>query len=234
MAIDDLILPVNPSNRDPRAACVLVVDVSGSMAGEPISALERGFAQFSDEIKEDPLARKRAEIAVVTFGSNAELLVPFQEGRYLEPARFQVNGSTNMGAGINLALDEVEARKQQYREADIEYFRPWIFLLTDGSPDRGSVFDSAVARLNEAERQRGVTVFAVGVGHAANFETLRTLSSDRDPLKLEGLKFAEMFSWLSNSMKAVSGSNNSGADESDLQAVTEQIQLAPPGWGAVA
>lgn len=234
MSADDLVLDVNTRNRDPRAACVLVVDVSGSMAGAPIAALERGFAQFTDEIKEDPLARKRTEVAVVTFGHDAKLLVPFQEGRDLVPVHFVIDGSTNMGAGINLALDEIEERKQEYRDAGLEYFRPWVFLLTDGNPDPGMEFDNAAIRLNAAEASHGVTVFAVGVGNGVNFDKLRLLSKDRGPLSLDGLKFAEMFSWLSNSMSAVSASNNAGASETDLQAMTEQIQLAPPGWGSIA
>jgi len=164
----------------------------------------------------------------------AKLAVPFQEGRDLEPAKFDIDGSTNMGAGINMALDEIESRKQQYRAAGLEYFRPWLFLLTDGSPDAGSEFERAVVRLNAAESKSGVTVFAVGVGNSVNFETLTRLSKQRRPLKLDGLNFRDMFQWLSNSMSAVSNSNNSGADESDLQSLTEQIQLAPPGWGAVA
>lgn len=231
--MDELTLEVNTRNRDPRAACVLLVDVSGSMSGEPIRELESGFAQFTQDIKDDPLARKRAEVAVVTFGSEANLLVPFQEGRDLEPAQFSINGSTNMAAGINMALDEIEARKRQYREAGLEYFRPWIFLLTDGGPDRGPAFEAAVQRLRAVEGQRGVTVFSVGVGSQADFDTLSRLSQERPPLALKGLQFAEMFSWLSNSMKAVSSSNNSGGDDTDLQSHTEQIPLAPPGWGTV-
>ncbi|MGY4856849.1 vWA domain-containing protein [Cryobacterium sp. AP23] len=231
---DDLILEVNTRNRDPRAACVLVIDVSGSMSGAPIQELERGYNLFITQINEDPLARKRAEIAVVTFGSEANLLVPFQEARNLESASFVVDGSTNMAAGIDLALDQIEERKQQYRESGIEYFRPWVFLLSDGSPNSGSKLDQAIARLNAVEAKRGVVVFAVGVGQAVDIEQLRLLSKDRVPLLLEGLNFAAMFSWLSNSMQAVSTSNNSGANEADLAAVTEQIQLSPPTWGAVA
>ena len=41
-----------------------------------------------------------------------------------------------MGAAINLALDKLEERKQIYQQAGISYFRPWVFLITDGEPDR--------------------------------------------------------------------------------------------------
>ena len=57
---------VNESNPDPRIACVLL-DTSGSMFGSPIEELNKGFGLFCQEIKDDELAAKRAEIAVTTW-----------------------------------------------------------------------------------------------------------------------------------------------------------------------
>jgi hypothetical protein len=58
---------VNESNPDPRIACVLLLDTSGSMFGSPIEELNKGFGLFCQEIKDAELAAKRAEIAVITF-----------------------------------------------------------------------------------------------------------------------------------------------------------------------
>ena len=58
---------VNESNPDPRIACVLLLDTSGSMFGSPIEELNKGFGLFCQEIKDDELAAKRAEIAVTTW-----------------------------------------------------------------------------------------------------------------------------------------------------------------------
>ena len=62
---------LNDTNPDPRVACVALIDVSGSMDGEPITALERGFAAFTNYLHNETLASKRVEVAVVTFGTVA-------------------------------------------------------------------------------------------------------------------------------------------------------------------
>jgi uncharacterized protein YegL len=155
LGIGDEEIPVNTDNRDPRVACVVLVDVSGSMSGAPIEELSRGFQTFVEEVQSDPLARKRAEVAVITFGSQATLLVPFQEARDLGAVEFTINGSTNMGAGIQLALDEIESRKAQYKSEDLEYFRPWLFILTDGAPDQNG-FQPALDRLHRAEARHSI------------------------------------------------------------------------------
>lgn len=224
---------IDESNPDPRIACALLLDTSSSMGGAPIDQLNQGFAQFCDEIRNDDLACKRAEISVVTFDSSARVDIPFTEGRYLQPRQLHASGTTAMGAAINLALDELAAQKQAYKSAGLEYYRPWLFVLTDGAPTDGSVFSAAAARVKEAEAAKGLSVFAVGVGPNANLVKLKELSARRDPVRLDGLKFKEFFHWLSASLSAASQSGAHGSDDSAIAGkdATEQIALpTPTGW----
>ena len=55
-------------NPEPRCPCLLLLDVSGSMAGEPIAELNAGLKAFRDELAADELAGKRVEVACMTFG----------------------------------------------------------------------------------------------------------------------------------------------------------------------
>ena len=55
-------------NPEPRVPCVLLLDVSGSMSGQPIAELNEGLITLKDTLAADSLASKRAEIAIVTFG----------------------------------------------------------------------------------------------------------------------------------------------------------------------
>jgi len=210
------------ANPEPRCPCVLVLDTSASMAGTRLQELQRGLAQFRDELVGDPLARKRVELAVVTFGGKVRLAGDFTAVEHFEPPRLQADGLTPMGAAVRTALDLVRARKQVYRENGIAYYRPWVFLLTDGEPNDD--WHEACVAVREVEHSRQAALFAVGVGEA-NFDVLRQVSV-RQPLQLRGLMFREMFQWLSNSLKSVSRSGT-----------TEEVPLlnpaTPEGWAKV-
>lgn len=221
---------LNDANPDPRVACVVLADVSGSMQGEPIAALERGFAAFTDYLHRDPLASKRVEVAVVTFGTVATVLVPMQEARSLQPVGFSAAGTTNLAAGVHLALDILEDRKYAYKAAGLQYYRPWILLLTDGRPNVEGL-DEAIARLNAAEMARGVTIFAVGAGPYVDYQQLARLSAQRSPAPLDGLKYEALFEWLSASLSNVSNSTEFARSDEALGSMGSQIPLPPvSGW----
>ena len=192
-------------NPEPRCPCVLVVDVSSSMYGAKMDQLNSGMVTFAQELKADQLASLRTEVAIVTFGSGAEMPQDFVTADQFSPPTLVANGVTEMSAGINLALDKIEERKQMYRDNGIDYYRPWLFLITDGAPTEShDVVNSASARLKQAESEKRVAAFSVGVEGADM--GLLTEISPRRPLMLKGMEFSSMFIWLSQSMSRVSAS----------------------------
>src|SRR5580658_8076240 len=64
-------------NPEPRVPCVLLLDVSGSMSGQPIAELNEGLVTLKDTLSADSLASKRAEIAIVTFGGTVNVIQNF-------------------------------------------------------------------------------------------------------------------------------------------------------------
>ncbi|MEO5333861.1 MAG: VWA domain-containing protein [Magnetococcus sp. YQC-5] len=205
-------------NPEPRLPCVLLLDVSGSMNGRPLNELNDGLVIFRDELMADSLAMKRVEVGIVTFGPvNVE--TPFTIATSFYPPTLQSQGDTPMGAAIMQALNMVEDRKRDYRANGISYYRPWVFLITDGAPTDS--WHNAAASIREGEASKNFAFFAIGV-KGADMETLRKISV-REPLLLDGLKFRELFSWLSTSMRSVSRSTPN-----------TEVSLAPPkGWASV-
>ena len=210
-------------NPEPRVPCVLIVDTSTSMHGPRIDELNAGLQTYRQELLADPLAAKRVEVAVVTFGGRVNRLIEFVTAESFDPPKLQVIGGTPMGEAINVALDMIEQRKDNYREHGIAYYRPWAFLITDGEPN--DHWKPAVSRIHTGEEQKSFSFFAVGV-EGANMAILEELSF-RKPLWLQGTKFRELFSWLSNSQQAVSRS--SPGDEVHLEDPTS----GPSGWAQV-
>ena len=206
-------------NPEPRCPCVLLLDTSSSMSGEPIDALNDGLQTFKNDLTKDLLASKRIEVAVVTFDDEVRVIQDFAIGEQFEPPTLTAQGLTFMGAGIKKALDMVQARKKQYKDNGVDYYRPWIFMITDGEPqgELESVVREAGLSIKDEEAGRHVVFYAVGV-EGANMELLGELAV-RAPVKLRGLNFTEMFTWLSKSMKEISHSR-----------MDEQIALPPPGW----
>ena len=188
-------------NPSPRCACLLLLDTSGSMSGKPIAELNAGLSGLKEELAHDSLAMKMVEIAVISFGP-VTIENTFQTAQNFFPPNLSANADTPMGAAIKQGIELVRQRKDDYKSNGISYFRPWIFLITDGEPT--DEWQSAARQVHEGEDKGAFAFFAVGVA-GANMNALRQISV-REPLKLEGLKFRELFQWLSNSMKDVSQS----------------------------
>lgn len=190
-------------NPEPRCPCVLLLDVSGSMRGEPVAQLNAGLQAYRDELASDALAAKRVEVAVVTFGGEINVVCEFCTAANFQAPTLMAEGDTPMGAAINKAVDMIAERKQAYKDAGIAFYRPWIFLITDGAPtDRWA---DAAQRVAQGEASRSFIFFAVGVENA-DFSVLAQISAVREPLKLKGLQFRDLFQWLSNSQRSVSRS----------------------------
>ncbi len=187
-------------NPEPRCPCILLLDVSASMLGDPIVRLRSGLETFRAELCSDPLASKRVEVSIITFGGGVETPVRFTTPDRLECPTLSACGETPMGAAIITAIEMLRARKDEYRRSGIAFYRPWVFLLTDGAPT--DKWSAAATAIREGEGSNSFSFFAVGVP-PANLKVLSELSA-RPPLRLDALRFADLFAWLSNSLRSVS------------------------------
>jgi uncharacterized protein YegL len=210
------------ANPEPRCPCVLLLDTSGSMNGQPITQLNAGLRQFKEELMADSMAMQRVEVALVTFGP-VQVVADFQTPDLFEPPHLRAGGDTPMGAAIAQGLDMLEARKAVYKQAGVAYYRPWVFLITDGGPTDHWQTAAARVRQGDSADRKAFSFFAVGVEGADMTRLTDICSPQRPPMKLMGLSFRELFSWLSSSLGGVAKSQPG-----------QLVALPPPtGWSAV-
>ena len=208
------------SNPEPRCPCLLLLDTSGSMAGAPIAELNAGLQALKVDLQADELAMQRVELAVITFGP-VETYADFHTPDGFHPPQLHASGDTPMGAAITRGLDLLEGRKSIYKQAGVSYFKPWVFLITDGGPTDN--WHAAAARVRAGEQRKAFAFFAVGVSGADMATLARICTPERPPLRLQGLQFRELFQWLSNSLGGVAKSRPG-----------ETVALpAPTGWASV-
>lgn len=187
--------------------CVILVDTSGSM-NSAVSELNEGLFILGEALKEDSQALGRVEFCIISFDDTARILVPFAPAYDYEAPVVTCGGMTAMHQAVGLALQQLEIRKQQYRNNRTTYNRPWVFMLTDGEPndeDKGEFQD-----LLDAQRDKHCTFFPMGIGNEVNMNVLKSLVFDKEKgfvLKATKENFKNCFKWLSTSVSTTSSHN---------------------------
>src|SRR6185295_5527666 len=114
--ITDTTLATNPEHRCPS---VLILDISGSMQGEPVKQLQEGVAVYRDSLFGDSLASKRVEVAIVTFGGVVSVVQSFTTAENFTAPALAASGDTPMGEAVVTSLKLLQDRKTEYKNAGI-------------------------------------------------------------------------------------------------------------------
>ena len=201
----------NPNQRTP---CVLILDASYSMSmaqksgKRPIDALNDGLKSLEIELKKDPSALTRVQLSIISVGgkkNDASILMEWTDVVNFEAFNLVPEGNTPLAEGLILGLKTLEEAKKNLSNAGISYTRPWMMVISDGEPTSDDVlWNKAIAECNKAQSERKVEIFSIAV-EGASIEKLTQVST-RPVNTLDGLKFNELFVWLSKSLSAASKS----------------------------
>lgn len=126
-----------------------IIDISGSMKGARIGAVNDAIRNLLPELKKREAANTNAEIriAIMEFssGANWRTLSPQPVSKFIYDDITYVSGGTNFGAAFN-ALNEKLSRKA-FLNATAGSYTPLIILLTDGKPSDIALYPEQLDKL---------------------------------------------------------------------------------------
>ena len=116
-----------------HVAVLLLVDTSASMAGEKICAVEHAINGFIDEFKGSYEA-ECTDICIVSFSDETKIVQPFTCASNLAEIALEASGLTSLWEALSLSIDLLNNQRRLYQQLAITYYKPRIFLITDGTP----------------------------------------------------------------------------------------------------
>ncbi|HEY6562087.1 MAG TPA: VWA domain-containing protein [Polyangiaceae bacterium] len=141
----------------PPRNLVFLLDVSGSMmSNDKLPLVKRGLSLLADNL------RPQDSIAIAVYAGSTGLVLPAtsgsERGRILKALDgLEAGGSTNGGAGIQLAYSVAQ---QRFKKGGINR----VILATDGDFNVGTTSEGELQRLIEAKRKSGVFLTVLGFG----------------------------------------------------------------------
>lgn len=213
-----------------RLPVYLVLDVSASMSGDGIEALNQGVQLALTELKNDPMALETAWISCITFADDVDEILPLTEvGRASIPAQ-SAGGVTRLAKPLRLLLDKLENEVRPNTPQQKGDYKPLIFIMSDGNPTDREEWPTAAAELREHAAQRTANIIALGCGQAIQTDILKRITptvllmEDATPDNIRAF-----FKWVSQSVRVSSrrASDKPASDDGtvDLPPLPSAIQI---------
>jgi Ca-activated chloride channel family protein len=145
----------------------IVVDTSGSMAGEPIQYLREGLYRMLDDLGPDD------RVSIVDFDDGATLLIESVTGDdpelTLAIGSLEASGATNIYDGLRLGYETVEAHADPALQNR-------VILLSDGEATAGITSSTRLVEMSAAYNAEGYGLTTIGVGTDFDPELMRDLA----------------------------------------------------------
>lgn len=205
-----------------RLPVYLLVDVSGSMHGEPIESVKNGLQMLVSALRKDPQALETAYLSVITFGSDAKQVVPLTELASFQVPEITAGGCTALGEALNLVCD-CASREVVKTTSEVKGdWRPMMFLMTDGVPTDNP--QSGITRFRSMKWGASVSCAA---GSGADTKLLDQITPECVVTldTADSASIAAFFKWVSSSVSTSSKSVNEAHKEVDG---LDQLPPPPP------
>jgi Ca-activated chloride channel homolog len=158
-------------NAGKPICAVFVVDVSGSMEGEPLIKLKRSLLEGQKYIGKDN------QVGLISYSNNVHIDLPIAKFDINQRSKFagavddlQAGGSTATFDAIAVAMDLLIKQKAVGVEADPN-LKPRIFVLSDGKQNEGH----SLEQIEKIVKDLGMPINTIG--YNANIPELQKISN---------------------------------------------------------
>lgn len=206
LLLHDKELAQNTSKRIPICLCI---DCSTSMLlNGAMNQVKQGVQDFFEKTYSNTLARDAADICIVSFGDTAHLLCDFGK---LDAARqslrenpLRANGAaTALAAGVNLALDRLDAHLRELSQVNNNAYVPWLIIISDGdSTEPPELVRQAADRVQKMLRSHDLKTMCLNMGNGSR--NLVDFTADGKVFRLDNLRVIDFFDMLSRSVSTAS------------------------------
>lgn len=214
------------TQRSRRLPVYILADRSGSMAGEPIVAVNQGLQFLKSDLENEPRAVESVWISVISFGSQARVEVPLTELMGFFPPTLQAEGSTPLGEALRLLNRSIDNDVILTTGQGTGDYKPLVFLFTDGEPTDD--WRGPAREVKQRTQARTANIIAVGCGSSVNTAMLKEITES--VMLMENVSagaFQQLIAWISQSVKGASKKAASMQASGD-NTTPQPIDLPPP------
>lgn len=156
----------------PQLSVHLVLDVSGSMRGEPIARARDAALALVERLDD------KDDFSLITFSSDANVLIPGgpvgarRAALKKSIAAIEEGGGTNIGGGLTLGYEQAS------RKGVPEDAMRVVLLLSDGRANAGITARADLSKLALDAFQAGIQTSSFGLGTDYDGELMSDIASD--------------------------------------------------------
>lgn len=202
-----------------RLPVYLLLDTSGSMAGEPIEAVKNGVQVMISSLRQNPQAIETAFLSVITFDSIAQQIIPLTDLASFQMVDIKASGLTAFGAALKLLAHKIDTEVHRTTINQKGDWKPLVFIMTDGIPT-----DNWQTGLSDFKNSKVAFTVACAAGNCADANILKQITDNVVSLDTaDSASIGKFFQWVTASI----GVSSTKVEESGKE-VTGLKELPPP------
>ena len=219
--------PLSAQERYSIFPFYICMDISESMSGEPIAAVNKQLPMLRTSIGSDPAVAEVIRVGIITFSDTATSVLPLSDLSMVDAIpELVARGRTSYAAMFDHVFKVIESDYHASRSAGDRWYRPAVILISDGRPtDESERWRSALSRLTDPSWKRRPNILAFGFGDAdpAVLSAVTSAKANRAFVAAEGADPATVIPELLAGL--VQSIVSSSASVYDGQALLEAPQL---------